>query len=166
MLHFHTELAIQRFHRSYKVDPNTNCWNWTGKLNQDGYGRMTLLQGKIKGSHRVSVWLDGRDPTGHCVCHTCDNPACVNPEHLVVADAAWNNDDKKSKGRDHQPKGTKNPQAKLTEDIVREIKSRVITTHRPGKNPKSNINQLAKEYNVHPESIRFIANGKTWKHVN
>ena len=164
-MHFHTKRTIDNFYKNIQVSHDTECWNWTGRLNQDGYGCSSIFKGRIKGAHRVSVWIDGRDPTGHFVCHTCDNPACVNPSHLVIADAAWNNADKRSKGRHHQPKGSKNPQAKLDEATARKIKAETVVGYRVGYNNGSNVKEIAAKYNVHPETVRFIARGITWKHI-
>ncbi len=94
------------------------CWPWTAGCHKDGYGLLRVGKGVLsKGgkqilAHRVSVALDGRSPGENCTCHTCDNPPCVNPKHLVVASVAWNQADKMRKGRIFH---------KLTDRQIREI---------------------------------------------
>lgn len=79
------------------------CWLWVGVKNKDGYGY-------IRGSHRLPITLahrasyqvfKGEIPDGYCVCHTCDNPSCINPNHLWIGTKAENNKDKVNKGRAH-----------------------------------------------------------------
>ena len=91
----------------YVIDPSTGCWNWTGSKDKDGYGRM------ISGSkgerifsfaHRESYKLyKGEiglpDSATGCVLHTCDNPSCINPDHLYLGDQKQNGLDKKVRGR-------------------------------------------------------------------
>ena len=93
-----------------KVDKSGKCWLWTGARFPNGYGKI-VIGGKHKKAHRVSIELDHRDPSGKIVMHTCDNPACVNPKHLVVGTHAMNQADKKAKGR--AARGEKNGRAKL-----------------------------------------------------
>lgn len=91
----------------YLVDPVTGCWNWTGSLDRDGYGRMI---GSDKGkriftfAHRASYeyhkgHIGPIDSNTGCVLHTCDNPSCINPDHLYLGDQAQNGLDKKLRGR-------------------------------------------------------------------
>ena len=84
-----------------KVDKSSvnNCWIWTGLKDNDGYGWFRL--NGMKRTHRLSVELDGRDPTGMYVLHTCDNPSCVNPEHLYVGTQKENVRDMIIRGRFH-----------------------------------------------------------------
>jgi hypothetical protein len=81
-----------------KVNKSNNCWNWEGTLDRDGYGHFGINY-KIFKAHRFSSLLAGNDPQGYVVCHTCDNPACVNPNHLVLASQEYNMKDMAKKGR-------------------------------------------------------------------
>jgi hypothetical protein len=81
-----------------KVDKTSFCWEWLGNKNLNGYGKF-WLNGGDKTATRVSAELAGMNITGKIVCHSCDNPGCVNPKHLFVGDTLTNVKDKMSKGR-------------------------------------------------------------------
>lgn len=64
--------------------PNTPCWNWTGTKDRGGYG-IVVYERRPWRVHRLSYWLRHGDLRGkRCVCHTCDNPPCCNPDHLFL----------------------------------------------------------------------------------
>jgi hypothetical protein len=90
----------------------TECWEWTGRLNRDGYGGFKMNHQDLH-VHRWSMKFAGHDIAGKVVCHKCDNPKCVNPDHLFLGTQADNVKDMIAKGRYVKP------QSKLSDaDIV------------------------------------------------
>jgi len=152
----------------YEPIPECGCWLWTGGTDKDGYGRYSLFnrtENHLRGAHRVSVYLDNRNPIGKVVMHTCDNPSCVNPAHLKVGTIQDNNLDKLKKGRQSKLKGSSNGTSKLTEVQVKQIRQEAVVGNRTGYNNGSNIKEIAIKYNVSIETIRKIIHRHTWKHI-
>ena len=135
----------------------TGCWEWQGLRFSEGYGRTKLLGSKETLTHRISWLLHGNEiPSGLCVLHRCDNPPCLNPEHLFLGTRGDNNRDREAKGRGGQPRGSANGQSKLNAAMVREIRQR---------SDEEGGRSLAQEYGVSPTSIRNILDGVTWSWV-
>lgn len=98
----------------------SDCWIFIGPKDKDGYGQVQHSRvGKDLGvtrAHQMSwVMMNGPIPPKMCVCHTCDNPSCVNPKHLFIGTVADNNEDKRLKGR--QKTGAK--PNKYTKEILK-----------------------------------------------
>jgi hypothetical protein len=89
----------KRLKAHLKIDKDSGCHLWTGHRDADGYG-LTSAEGKRRVAHRVA-WevANGPIPEGMIVMHTCDNPACCNPEHLQLGTHAENTRDRIKKGR-------------------------------------------------------------------
>lgn len=103
------------------VAEESGCIRFTGHLDGEGYGRIMVARVKYM-AHRLSYSLNnGPIPDGYVVRHKCDNPSCINPEHLEVGTQADNIADKVSRGR--QARGSGAGRAILTEESVREIRS-------------------------------------------
>lgn len=138
------------------VDKTRACWIWLGPKVGRGYGKVKF-DGKTQRAHRVVwEWTNGPIPDGMYVCHRCDNPACVRPDHLFVGTPAENVHDMHQKNR--YPRGEARKRAKLTAVMVIEIRSR----YEPRK---ITVKTLAKEYGVDPALIHRIIQRKAWKHV-
>lgn len=90
---------ILAFNDRYIPEPNSGCWLWIGSLSTSGYGRMTIGQRQIQ-AHRFSFEAhNGNIPDGLEVLHKCDNPMCVNPDHLRAGTHKDNMRDMYAKGR-------------------------------------------------------------------
>jgi len=153
-------MISEKYQRRFwsRVDRTDYCWNWTAGKLKSGYG-MFFMNGINHPTHRVSVILDGRDPSGYIVMHTCDNPSCVRPDHLIVATQKDNMIDMSNKGRCHsnQARGEQAGKSKLTEQQVLEIRRQ----HNMGRTQKS----LALEYGLNKTSIFDIVHRINWKHI-
>lgn len=100
---------IERFNAKWIPEPNTGCWLWIGSLNSKGYAviQKPRMRGKYIQAHRLSYQIHvGEIPEGAHICHKCDTPACVNPNHLFVGNDFLNQSDKCKKGRHHNQKKT------------------------------------------------------------
>lgn len=87
-----------------RVDKSGDCWLWTGYRMPDGYGRVSLEWGQMRLTHRLSYeWAFGEIPNGMYVCHHCDNPACVRPDHLFIGTQQDNMSDASRKNRIKSP---------------------------------------------------------------
>lgn len=146
-----------RFSRKYQVDDTTGCWVWTASILQTGYGQIQV-DGRPMKAHRLS-WILARGPIpdGLCVCHRCDNPKCVNPDHLFLGTAAENTADRHAKGRSAMGPGSGT--AKLNEQTVAEIR-RLYTRY----GHVNNSVHLARRFGVAHSTIGRIVRGERWTH--
>lgn len=141
----------------WTVSPDS-CWVWTSSK-RGKYGKVRS-NGADKTVHRVS-WEHhyGPIPAGLFVCHKCDNPPCLNPEHLFLGDSAANARDMALKGRSLI--GLRNHKAKLTEEQVRTIRSRFAN----GVIPKGSFRATAREFGINTHTLRDLLTRVTWKHL-
>lgn len=142
-----------------KVRKSDGCWEWIASKYTAGYGQIGV-NGRMRGAHQVAWGLtNGRIPDGLCVLHRCDNRACVRPDHLFLGTKRDNTRDMDAKGRARRPHlvGSQQPNAKLNEAQVMEIRRRL----RAGERRPN----LAREFGVKLPCIYQIAVGRSWKHV-
>ena len=134
------------------------CWEWNGYCDKNGYG-IFAINSKSYRSHRFSYMAEhlDEDISNLCVCHRCDNPPCVNPNHLWSGTIADNTLDMVSKNRHTQ--GSDMYTAKLTEETVREILVKIYNNY------YIDILQISNDYNVSDSTIYAILDGKYWKKV-
>ena len=143
-----------RFNKHCEPVTESGCWLWVGSRSPGGYGRFNI-DGRLHNANRVA-WELWRGPIseGMCVCHKCDTPACVNPDHLFLGTHAENQRDKANKGRSADVRGSKHPLAKIVEADVVKIRADG-RLHR----------QIAAEYGVSEPAVYKIKRGLTWGHV-
>lgn len=152
---FTAENVLARFMAKFSEGSENECWNWIGKPASNGYGRM-FVRWEMWPAHRFSFLVfNGINPGAQLVCHRCDNPLCVNPDHLFLGTVKVNAEDMVQKGR--QCKGERCHKNKLTRDQVVEIRSRYAS----GESTLS----ISKQCGVSNGNIWFIVTGKTWKHL-
>lgn len=135
------------------VECSAGCWLWTGQRNVKGYGRIENA-GRRRRAHRVSWELhNGPIPDGLLVCHRCDNPSCVRPDHLFLGTQVDNMRDCASKGR--AASGERVANAKLTADQVSELLRRL----EDGESQRA----LAKRFEVGRATVQDIVSHRTWR---
>lgn len=156
-----------------KVEKTDSCWLWRGCLNAQGYGNFRH-RGRSQLTNRVAYELATGTipPTGLDVCHRCDVPACVNPDHLFLGTRSDNVRDMVQKGRGNPARGDqsgarKHPErlgrgetsgmSKLTDEAVRLIRAE--------RAAGTTISALARRLRVVRTTIREVAAGRAWKHV-
>lgn len=154
-------LTKKLFERTEKTD---SCWNWTG-AKRNGYGSIKV-KGKMMDMHRLSFMLHkGEIPKGIFVCHHCDNPSCVNPDHLFLGTPKDNMQDCLKKGRMKIPEGHKFENGnipvnrKLTEEQVKEIKLLLKTSKH------LLVNEIAEIFNIKRTVVSDIIRGKSYKNI-
>ena len=139
-----------------KVEKTSSCWIWQGHKDIDGYGLFSF-EGKVRKAHRLSFeQTNGPISKGLFVCHRCDNPSCVNPDHLFLGTLQENHQDMMAKNRHGHGtfSGSKNPSSKLTEQQVLEIRAL------PGPHRK-----IAEQFGVSKCCIDEIRSRTTWTHI-
>jgi hypothetical protein len=145
----------ERFWTNVEKGIGDACWVWKGYINQTGYG-VAYNAGKHILAHRYTWSLvNGEILPNMCICHKCDNTACVRPDHLFCGTQNDNQQDKIAKGREAH--GESSGRAKLTEALVAEIRKSVEVGVR--------LAVLARAFGVDRSTIRDIAARKTWKDV-
>ena len=140
----------EHFESKFYVTPK--CWIWNAGKDKDGYGQF-YDGNKNYRAHRYSWALYyGSIPCGKFICHKCDNPSCVNPDHLFLGSNQENTLDRHKKGR--SARGEYCGMSKITDNIAIRIRE-----------SKGNIREIAKEFGISKTTVRDIKRMRTWKHI-
>ncbi|UNK39382.1 HNH endonuclease [Shinella sp. H4-D48] len=132
--------------------PSGDCWRFTAHISKSGYGCFSDDRAKPYPAHRYCYELiHGVQPPDVQICHSCDNRACVNPDHLWPGTHAENMSDRNAKGRQSRTR----KYTKLSEDEARAIKFHDDRTH-PA---------IAEAYGVSRSTVSFIKSGRRWGHL-
>lgn len=131
------------------------CWGWLKSFDSDGYAQVCSNYKILRVARLMYEFCRGKVPKGKHILHTCDNPSCVNPLHLYIGDSKQNVKDKVDRNR--QAKGSRNGNAKLTEEFVKAARKAV----RKGVTRSA----LADRVGVNSSTIGAAVAGKTWAHV-
>lgn len=133
----------------------SGCWEWNGGRTGQAYGAVRIGSRQVK-VHRASYrHFNGPLPQGLVVRHKCDNPPCMNPDHLELGTHRDNMRDRDLRGRGVQHQGSRNPAAKITEQDVRDIRkeyARGVLTQA----------MLGEVYGLTQSSVGEIVLRKTW----
>ena len=169
-----------------KVQKTDGCWLWNGAHSPEGYGKLTIDRKQIR-AHRYAYELTyGPIARGLLVCHRCDSPRCVRPDHLFLGTIEDNNKDMSRKGRyaqgathgsrtkpdrvprgdrtgshlhpESRPRGEAHHAARLNAELVSEIRRRYA-------NNEASQNELARDYGVDQATIWSVIHRKSWKHI-
>jgi len=160
----YSAVDLKRFFEKFVPGPEDDCWTWTGavKAGWGGYGKF-YYQGKLIGAH-VAAWeIANRKtvPKRWVVCHTCDNPPCVNPLHLFPGTFRDNMIDMWTKGRARpngmNAKGSRNPQSVFKEADIPVIRQMI--------SDGTTQTAIAKQFGVTVQAVNRIHRGRAWTHV-
>jgi hypothetical protein len=154
---------LDRFNK--KISKVTSgCWEWNACRFDDGYGRF-VVNAKVVLAHRMSYQIHvGVIPDNLLVLHKCDNPPCVNPEHLFVGTHQDNTDDMIAKGRGYRGNEETRPHGESCYNS--KFKDGDIVSIRLRAAEGAKTKDLAKLYDVQESAIRKIITRTAWKHID
>jgi len=145
--------APERFDANYRVDEESECWEWTGPKG-NGYGTITINY-QSYGAHRYSYRrFNGPIPDGAMICHKCHNRSCVNPDHLYAGDAESNAQDAINIGDWNAPQGERNGRASFSNKDVVKIRE----CYANGET----LSSIRDEYGGSLGSLSLIVNGERY----
>lgn len=152
----HEQEIIDKFYSRIEFRDNSDCWWWTGPKTPSGYGCFAPKHKVMYSTHRLAWEINkGPIPTGMHICHICDNPPCVNPDHLFIGTNQDNVNDRVAKGR--QQRGQSHGQSILTEDHITQIRALV---HYGVKQTT-----LARMFGVKRSTVNEAVLYHTWRHI-
>jgi len=172
---------IDRFRKNTLIDEQSGCHIWKLQVNHKGYGwfKENSSRNQVKAHRWIWVYYNGDIPDGMFICHRCDNPRCVNPDHLFMGTVQDNRIDCVEKGRNRlsdeekeikariaalrfekvkPPPYIKKKGNKLTKETAAIVKSRILSGE--------HYAFVAADYSISPSYAHAIANGRGWKSLN
>lgn len=183
----------QKLLASIEEDKESGCWVWKKFRNRDGYGMMRIggKKGFVERVHRLSafVFMEFDLESGLCVLHSCDNPACINPDHLFIGTQQDNVRDMVEKGRnkalsgkDHPWYGrhhSENAKRKISAALYGRQGSNVGSRNGMAKLTEEDVKkirrlhasgryyhrELAEMFGVSRATIGAVLSGRLWNHV-
>ena len=162
------EKTLKRFWDKVEIKEPDDCWEWTASKTEQGYGHFGFNKHVVK-AHRFSWMLySGKNiPEGMFVCHHCDNPSCVNHNHLFLGTPQDNMNDMIKKGRDNflpggLLSGELNGKSKLTKSQVALIRDLYGRKNEQGKRLWTQ-REIAKLFDTTQENISYIVRYINWR---
>ena len=154
-----TESLLKRFWEKVDQRGPDECWEWVAGKDNANYG-ILRVGGRNHGASRISWEIHfGPIPEGLFVCHSCDNPPCVNPRHLWTGTNEDNIRDRHRKGRSSggRQSGETNPQAKLTSTDVKRIRLEAASGRKQV--------DIAQEYQISQQQVSKIVLLERWRNL-
>lgn len=168
-----------------KVNKTESCWLWTGRKDKDGYAKCCFRNKSGYSLHRLMWELNhGEIPNGLLVCHKCDTPACVRPDHLFLGSVKDNIRDMWRKGRaarqvnpmlyentrkfGDENSNRKHPEATARGEragLAKLTASQVLEIRQIKYVPGMSLIEIALKYGVTPQNVRQIILNRTWRHL-
>lgn len=156
-INYHQQLKTRLIEGLMPVT-ESGCWLWLKYIRPTGYGQVHCL-GRAIDVHILSYELHkGPIPKKMNVCHSCDIPACLNPDHLWLGTQQDNLADMRRKGRANVGRGVTHRSVKLTPDQVLQIRHE-------HKNIDITMSALARVYKVSKNTIRALLSRRSWRHI-
>lgn len=180
------DTVAERFDAKWISEPNTGCHLWASRRDRYGYGTFNIRYRRMS-AHRVA-WEMRNGPIAHglCVCHKCDTPACVNPDHLFLGTPADNNAYMRRKGRGTIPSNPLNIRGKQVGPVrcfgdrngmrttpsarprgerngSAKLTSQDVSEMRARRGEGATLCALARDFGVHVNTVCKITRGASWK---
>ena len=153
------EITVKnRFFSKTHRNDETGCIEWTASKNARGYGKFSVNGGWVMAHRFAFEFVNGEVPADEFVLHHCDNPSCVNSDHLYAGSKKDNAQDRETRRRGNHAKGTKHGRNKLFASQVLEIRDAFDTG-------KYSFRELGRIYGTDSKSIADIVDRKNWKHL-
>lgn len=151
-------MEFARFWASVAVSSSVvDCWEWRGRTGRGGYGIISVAGRNQRASRIAYEMVHGPILPALIICHSCDNPACVNPMHLRADTPRSNTREMVAKGRNADRRGEKHPMARLAPDDIKAIRSLA----RIGWTQKA----IGARYGIGPGQVGKIVRRENWSHI-